>query len=50
VDELAAGPDRAARQATLDYLLSAGRRLGVALRSCGAAGRIQMLVSATALP
>lgn len=47
VDDLKAGPDLQARRATLDYLLTPGRRLSIEVRGCGAAGRIEKLVSAT---
>ena len=50
VDALKAGPDLQARQATLDYLLTPGRRLSIEIRGCGAAGRIEKLVSATEIP
>lgn len=47
VDALKSGPDLQARQATLDYLLTPGRRLSIGVHGCGAAGRIEKLVSAT---
>lgn len=47
VEWLAPGKDLMARVATLNYLLTPGRRLDVHLLGCGAAGRTQELVSAT---
>lgn len=50
VDTLKPTRDIKARQATLDYLLTAGRRLAIDVHGCGAAGRIQKLVSAAEHP
>lgn len=50
VDALKAGPDLQSRRTTLEYLLTAGRRLSIGVHGCGAAGRIEKLVSATERP
>jgi hypothetical protein len=50
VEPLAAGPDLQVRRATLDHLLTAGRRLSIGVHGCGAGGRVEELVSATERP
>lgn len=47
---LEGGPDLQTRRATLDYLLTAGRQLSIGVHGCGAAGRIERLVSVTEQP
>lgn len=46
IPALEAGPDLQARRATVDYLLTVGRRLSIGVHGCGAAGRMEKLVSA----
>lgn len=47
VDALVGTRELEARTKTLEYLLTPGRRLSTTVRGCGAAGRIQKLVTAT---
>ena len=50
LDRVPPGPDHKVRTATLNYLLTPGRRLDIDVMGCGAAGRVEELMAAREQP